>query len=126
MTQNEWNALTVRRYGQPGGDNILAPYAYELLMYGPDEESGDVQSTLWAGLLRGPLFREGDKTEFGYSEVLTDDEKAFLANASGAIVTENSQGFVSVAWYGPEEAEKLASDWAVTVEDAEPAEEVES
>ena len=100
----------MREYPHPGkfeGGLVIDEYVYQLsLEGGPDEEVGDVSNVgAWAGLMRAPLYREDDE-EF---QNLTEDEKAFLREQKGAIISEDGQGFVMVTYYRDEK--ELKQDW---------------
>lgn len=68
---------------------------------GADEEIGDVETTGWYGILRGAIDPPADATP---------EEKAFLAAQAGAIISEDSQGFVSVEYY--ESETELEDAWS--------------
>jgi hypothetical protein len=76
---------------------------------GPDEESGSVDELGWSGLVRAPIL---DATCEQWAE-LTDEERAFVAAHAGAILFEDSQGFVSVDYF--ETAAALDAAWAKVV-----------
>jgi hypothetical protein len=78
---------------------------------GPDEESGSVDELGWSGLVRAPIL-----DFIGHDELwngLTPEEQGFVAAHAGAILFEDSQGFVSVDYF--ETAAALDAAWAKVV-----------
>jgi len=98
--------MSLTPYG-PGKFNLLVdtiPHAYT--MEGAhDDETGDCETTGWFGLVKGKL----DPTGIDGSDKLSADDRAFLARMIGAIVCEDSQGFVSVDYYDREE--DMREEW---------------
>jgi hypothetical protein len=113
MTNEDWNKLETPDYAHLGkyeGELRVAEFVHTLDV---DEEAGSCSEMgTWFGILRGALVDEETSSVREVIPDVTEDELAFLRNASGAIVTENDQGFVSVDWYGPEDKGKLESDWS--------------
>lgn len=70
-----------RSYGPGKYDNYATAHLHELSMDGADDECGDANTTGWYGLLKGPF------------------EHPQLKKYKGAIVEENSDGFVSSALF---------------------------
>ena len=61
-----------------------------------DEETGDAETVGWFAMLAGPIDATGSDVEARLSAA----DRAFLvANAGGCIVSEGSDGFVSVDWF---------------------------
>lgn len=106
MTINESG---IRPYGPGKFDTILDSYIYDLSLDGSDSECGSVdEHGVCYSLLNGPSsswFKDGDP----FQEELTEDERAFLDEQAGAILWENSDGFVSIDYY-TDDAE-LAEAW---------------
>ena len=94
----------IRPYGPGKFATIVDSYVYDASLDGCDEETGSVDEVgAWYGLLRGPIDVTADD--------LTLAERAYLSAAKGgAIVSEDSQGFVDVVCY--ETAEALNAAWA--------------
>ena len=108
----------LRPYGPGKYDTMLDAYIHDLSMNGCDEECGDTQDGLWYGLLRGI------QVEMPFSDIaagrLTDDELAFLRqHRAGAILSEDSQGFVTVDYFTSQRSIEAA--WHRAVKQAESA-----
>lgn len=106
----------IRVCNEPGkfeGELLIAKPLYQLSLEGGcDEEVGDVAELgYWYGMLRGP-FDCIDEVEPGVP--LTKEEKEYLGRTAGVIIYENTQGFVSVVYYG--DAAHLESDWQEILE----------
>jgi len=77
-----------------------------LTLDGCGEECGNVSEVGWhASLIDGPVSR--DELEGG--PILSTHEYSALGDIAGAIVAEDSQGFVSLTLYADER--KLAREW---------------
>jgi hypothetical protein len=104
----------LRPYPHPGkfeGGRVIDEWIYSLSLNGCDDEAGDCQEFgKWCGLLKGPFKADGPFRDLAVTDGdLTDDEVAFLGTRAGAVVTEDSQGFVSVSyWHSPD---KLDAHW---------------
>lgn len=88
-----------------------------------DEEIGESEFDSFYGILRGDLVeiaRQGAQDE---GETLTLAEEKFLKSQAGAIVNENSQGFVDVSYYADDE--ELEEAWDEAVETVNEMEETE-
>lgn len=108
-------ADNLRRYGPGKFTLMIDAYVYDLSLDGPSDECGQADTTGWYGLMEGALY---DLNAPVHTADLTEDERTFLASVTGAIVSENSQGFVYVEYY--ETAEALRTAWeAITAEVAE-------
>jgi hypothetical protein len=84
----------LRPYGPGKFNTMLDAAVWEFSLDGCDEATGDVETTGWYGLLRGPL------TPAPNSDDLTPSEQAFLrAHPAGAILSEDGQGFVTIEYY---------------------------
>lgn len=93
-----------RRPGKFEGSGAIGEFLYALSMeWGVDEECGDSSGPGWAGLLYGPFPKEE-------MDELDPEEKHALGRSAGAIVFEDSQGFVDVEYEFPNQA-KLYDRW---------------
>lgn len=72
------------------------------------DEAGDVQERgMWAGLVvTSPALLINMERQHS----LTVDERGFLWDQAGAIITEDSNGFVSVTWY--HDGAQMAETWS--------------
>lgn len=72
-----------------------------------DDETGDVETSGWFGLLRGPIDPTGSEVETRLSPA----DRAFLSrmDRGGAIISGNSDGFVFVDYF--DRAEDLSEEW---------------
>jgi hypothetical protein len=111
--EERWDAgeFDLRRVESPGkfeGGLVIDEAIYDLCNSGmSDASEGDVQEHGHAyELVRAPIsLDESDAPD------LTPDERAYLRSlGGGAILTENSQGFVSVTYYDTAEAVDAAWD----------------
>lgn len=118
----------LRRYPHPGkyaGGLLIDELVNDMTLDGADEETGYADTTGWYGLLRGPIHMEeckgcswshvvgvvvSDCQNVAHRYHLHSDEELFLSAIAGAIVTEDSQGFVSVEYF--ETATALNEAWA--------------
>src|SRR5215831_7100505 len=91
-----------RSYGPGKYDTYATAHLHELSMDGADEECGDVSTTGWYGLLRGPFEHEQ------------------LKKYAGAIVEENDQGFVNSQLFTSKKA--LEKKWKSICKDVEASE----
>ena len=89
----------------------LSKFYYNIDAYlysmGADEETGDSEFGGWYGLFAGPF---GPSAEDIIEFDLTDDDVQYLSHMAGAILCENSQGFVSSVHY--EDNDTLGYEWA--------------
>lgn len=112
----------LRPYPHPGkyeGETMLTPWLHALSMAGCDDESGDVGMNGWAGIFRGAFHADPPFSDWSPGDDLTLDERAYLASVVGAIITEDSQGFVCARFYDAGKAALLEADWAIiAAEDA--------
>jgi hypothetical protein len=106
----------LRRNEGPGkfeGGLVIDEVVYDLSLCGCDDECGDVQTTGWFGRLDGPFRSDGPFADISATAVaehaLTSDELSYLAGVAGAIISEDSNGFVSVAYF--DDAEELSRVW---------------
>lgn len=96
----------IRSYGPGKFSTILDAYVYDVSLDGGcDEELGSVDESGWYGLMRN-----GFKDHDPLLETLNEDEQAQLTECAGVILSEDSQGFVSVDYYDTDEA--LNAAWA--------------
>jgi hypothetical protein len=78
-----------------GGGYVIDSYVYQLSQAGCDAEHTPAGGD-WYGLLRGGLDASATAAlDMG----MTTDEQRFLATRAGAIVSEQTQGAVSVTYY---------------------------
>lgn len=94
----------IRSYGPGKFDTILDSHIYELSLAGCDDETGESETSGWFGILRGlkccPPF-----SDVSASWELNEAELAYLReHPAGCIVSEDSQGFVSVEYFKTEKA----------------------
>jgi hypothetical protein len=94
----------LRPYPHPGkfeGGLMIDEVVYDLSMDGADDECGSVdEHGRWYGLVRAPISLSEDE-----APDLTGFERDYLRSlGGGAILTENSQGFVNVEYYETTEA----------------------
>lgn len=92
MSQEKNYNLRPAPPGKFEGGYVIDESVYELMLDGPDEEVGDVFGKgMWYSLLES---LDGlDTSDF------TEDEKEFIAEQVGAIISEDSQGFVTVEYF---------------------------
>ena len=105
----------IRSYGLGKFASILDSYVWEVSMDGADEEVGDVDSGGWYGLMRDGASIVNSIVSNG--ETLTTAEDALLAGSIAVILSEDSQGFVSVDYF--DTAEELDAAWEGIVADSE-------
>jgi hypothetical protein len=100
----------IRAYGPGKFDTILDAYVYAVSLDGGcDDELGDVsENGRWYGVLRDgrSIFRNHDPM----LETLNEAEQEMLTSSAGVILSEDSQGFVSVDYY--DTPEELDAGWA--------------
>ena len=112
----------IRPYGTGKFDTMLDAYVYAVsLDGGTDAECGSVHETgHWYGLMRHghTIFRDHDP----FQEPLNDAERDLLLSSAGCILSEDSQGFVSVEYF--DTAAELDDAWA-EIEAAHAADESE-
>jgi len=104
----------IRPYGPGKFSTVLDSYVYSVSLDGGcDEESGDVSECgEWYGVMRngGTIFRDHDPM----LDTLTAEEQEKLTSSAGVILREDSNGFVSVDYYGT--AESLETAWSQIVD----------
>lgn len=105
--------IRFRSYGPGKYDTELDSYVHELTLDTSwlNEEMGDVQC-LWAGRIDGAILPEHCCKNW---DSLTSEEERTLADMAGCILTENSQGFVSVVYC--DTSEQLRAIWQDLAED---------
>lgn len=115
----------VKWSGKFEGELLVAEYLYGLCgISGQDAEVGDVSEGpgYWAARFDAPILSDSSSLliegagDHGEDLLLTAEETEFL-QSHGAILIEDSQGFVSVAWYGPNEQEVLATTWQTMLDE---------
>lgn len=108
-----------RPYGPGKFDTELDAVVYGLVEVGGDEEAGDIETTGLYTLLTGFTAGDGPFADFTAEQVreMTPEERAFIRRQVGAIVLENSDGFVSVFYYDREA--DLDDAWTDVVNDVE-------
>ena len=101
----------IRPYGPGKFNTILDAYVYEVSREGRTEEDCRMDDS-WCGIMRGGLsiFKDHDPT----CDELTDEEYQQLLRCAGIIMTENSDGFVHVAYY--DDQKSLETVWVEMVE----------
>lgn len=93
-----WDNLRRAAPGKFEGGLLVDAIVYEASLDGTGEETGDADATGWFGFLRGGIFREDAEnaaSRMGFAP-LTTDERAYLADAAGFILSQDGQGFVTV------------------------------
>ena len=107
--------FNLRTYGHPGkyeGGLAIDELVHGLALDGwAADETGSIETIGWHGRIDGPIADVPADQFPADLEPLTDDERAFLASMNGAIVHEDSQGFVTIDYF--HDATSLASAWAV-------------
>lgn len=102
----------IRRYGPGKFDTILDSYVYALTLEGyGDDNLGDAQDFgffEWLGLGLPGVDRISEIAE-EKDDVLTDEEYDLVKNSAGAILSEDSQGFVHVDYF--EHLDELKEAW---------------
>ncbi len=115
----------IRRAG-PGkfeGGTIVDSLLHVLSLDGVDDEIGEADTTGWFGLVTWEsgevvtLLNEVAEEEG--EEPLNEAEVREYSPTVGAVIGENSQGFVSVKWY--DDKETLRQEWDAVVEEIEKA-----
>lgn len=103
----------IRSYGPGKFDTILDSYVYDVSLEGADDECGESDSFGWFGLMRNgrTIFKDHDP----FLETLNEEEQETLENCAGVIVSEDSNGFVSVDYYDTDE--ELNKAWADIIEE---------
>lgn len=112
---DELTADGLRRYGPGKFDLWVDSYVYGLSLDGScDEEMGEADGPGWYGLIRGvPLAEPIEPLD--EAATLEPAEVEFLRNQAGVILSENSDGFVSVDYF--ERDSDLMAAWGEVVED---------
>jgi len=94
----------IRPYGPGKFSTILDAYVYSVSLEGScDAEAGDVQENgHWYGLMRHghTIWSDADQDR----EALNETEQEYLRACAGAILAEDSQGFVYVTYFDAMEA----------------------
>ena len=111
----------IRRYRPGMFDTMLDAAVYHASLNGIDDHLGDVQDFGWYWLMHAPLL------DIREQEALTHEELEFLVEQVGAIVSEDSQGFVTVEYYETTcdlnqawaELEEAEEGWSTEVEEGE-------
>jgi hypothetical protein len=109
------NPRGIRRYPHPGkyeGGLIIDTYV-DSGSY--DEDIGESDTTGFYGLLRGISVDEIWKEAKADGEELTKEEVEFLESQAGAIIYEDSQGFITVSYYDDES--ELNESWNQIVDE---------
>ena len=118
---------TIRPYGPGKFDTILDSYVYSVSLDGGcDSECGSVDETgRWYGMMRGSLsLSHADKRDCDYFD-LNSAERAELTKYAGVIVSEDSQGFVSVEYF--KTTEELDEAWSeIEIEYTDMQDEIEA
>lgn len=99
-------------------DNDLDQYVYGLSLDGWCEfETGTVDDVGWNGTFSGEpgFLAQPDDRDY---RALDDEDKEFIASVVGVIVSQDSQGFVSIEYYDETERDKLSADWQAIEDDA--------
>lgn len=114
-TPDDAPAVEMTTRGPGKFDSLVDEIAYAHTLHGcADDEAGDAEGPGWHGRVNGPLDLV-EELEPGLAQEMNSADRTYLADHSaGAIVGENSQGFVSVEFYA--DAEALDSDWNSIVE----------
>jgi hypothetical protein len=93
----------IRPYGPGKFNTILDAYVWSVSLDGGcDDETGDVVETgVWYGMMRNgrTIFRDHDP----HLESLNDDEREKLTACAGVILSEDSNGFVTITYYDTDE-----------------------
>lgn len=95
------NTNEIRSYGPGKFSTILDSYVYSVSLDGGcDDECGSVDCGTWYGLMRhgNTIFRDHDPL----LESLNEAERELLTSCAGAIIREDSDGFVCVTYYDTE------------------------
>lgn len=94
--------LNLTPYGPGKFSMMVDSVAYAVSLDGCDDETGDVESGGWFGLLRGAIQVDPPFADLTAQELSADD-RAYLAQfPGGVIIEEDSSGFVSVCYYRTE------------------------
>ena len=97
----------LRPYGPGKFDTMLDQYVYEVSLDGGGDASADAGTYHYELRRHGhTIFRDHDPL----LESLTPDEQTYLTESAGCIVSEDSQGFVSVEYF--DAMEDLDAAWA--------------
>jgi hypothetical protein len=102
--------MALRRYEHPGkfeGGLIIDEYVHAASLDGGCETVGSDDGGESYTSVDGPLSDITPADEHGAPR-LTEGELSFLASQAGAIIYEDSQGFVSVTYYADEESYLIA------------------
>ena len=98
--------------------DTLDEYLYSVAGEGfADDEAGDSSEGIgWFGLIRGPFASDEHIDNFDASGLDAEDRES-LRYMNGAIISEDSQGFVSTRVYDASEGDQLDRDWAQILEE---------
>ncbi len=95
--------MTIRRYNIGKFDTPMDEHVYAQSLDGPDETAGTVQDIGWHGFMRAPLYDASSEFK------LNEEEVKYLKSMVGAIIVENSMGFVSVEYY--DDIDSMVKRW---------------
>jgi hypothetical protein len=104
---------TIRPYGPGKFSTILDSYVYSVSLDGGCDEADESCCGEWYGIMRNgrTIFRDHDPM----LETLNTAEQDQLTSSAGVILREDSNGFVSVDYYGT--AESLETVWSQIVDE---------
>ena len=106
------NSTGIRPYGPGKFSTMLDSYVYQVsLDVGCDDEIGSVDEGGWYGMM------QGGRAIFAADLELTAAERDMLDESAGVIVSEDSNGFVSVEYYAT--ATELHDAWHAIEEEHE-------
>lgn len=117
----------IRPYGPGKFDLMIDAYIWDLSLDGYcDEEAGSISETgIWYGRINAGI------QDFADSDLLNQDERDYLRSFVGAIVSEDSHGFVHVEYYASAgalraawrevEREVYELDWGADSDDCDEA-----
>ena len=110
------NNDVIRSYGPGKFFDIVDSYVYSIsLDGGTDEEAGSVDRCGLYGILRGCLsLSHADPRDSEFFE-LNSAERNLLRDTAGAIMSEDSQGFVHVSYF--DTTDDLERNWAEILAD---------
>jgi len=106
----------IRTYGPGKFNTILDSYVYQVSLDGGcDDEIGSVDEGGWFGLMRNghTIFKDHDPL----LETLNEAEREKLTSSAGVILSEDSNGFLSVDYFNTDA--ELDEAWDRIVSDHE-------